>query len=187
MAHPSHRGRRGVLLLALAIAGSVLSAGCGDRAAPRSAAEDPELVGAAQTVEADLRQSFEDTFAGLQLDHAESRLIVYRRPDPRLDARVRDLAPSVTVDLRDAAYSLADMRRTVDRIVADAGYWAARGITITGAAPRPDGSGVSVYTRTGDDAERSALSERYPEMPLDVEKRTIVPPTHQPPSDIVIG
>jgi hypothetical protein len=42
-----------------------------------------------------------------------------------------------------------------------------------------------LLTRAGDDAERSALSERYPEMPLSVEKRTIVPATHQPPSDIV--
>ncbi|MEW2477199.1 MULTISPECIES: hypothetical protein [Micromonospora] len=187
MAHPPRHGRRAVLLLALAVTGSILTAGCADPAAPGAGAQDPELVSAAQVVEAELRQSFEDTFAGLQLDHAANRLIVYRRPDPRLDARVRELAASVTVDLRDAAYSLAAMRRTVDRVVADSGYWAERGITITGAAPRADGSGVSVYTRTGDEAERTALSERYPEMPLDVQKRTIVPPTHQPPSDIVIG
>ncbi|MFC6023074.1 hypothetical protein ACFP2T_43850 [Plantactinospora solaniradicis] len=178
-----------MLVLALVLAAaSVLSAGCGGPAAPGSAVtEDPELVAAAQTVEAELRQAFPDTFSGLRLDNDENRLIVYRRPDPRLDARVRELAPSVTVDLRDAAHSLAAMLRTVDRVVADGAYWAERGITITGAAPRADGSGVSVYTRTGDDKERAALSGRYPEMPLTVEKRTIVPATHQPPSGIVIS
>jgi hypothetical protein len=135
------------------------------------------LESAAAVVTPDLERSYPETFAGVTLDHANRIMIVYRRPDPALDAHVRAVSSGVHVVFRDARYSLAQMRSVVDRVAGDTAYWRGRGIGITGAVPRPDGSGVEVLVAAGGERERQALAARYSEMTIFVRQQTIVHPT----------
>lgn len=152
-----------------------------------SVANDPVLASAAAAVQEDAEQRFADTFAGVTLDHSNRTMIVYRRPDPALEARVRSLAGDVRVTFRDARYSLAQLRAVVDRVAADTDYWRQNGVEVTSVAPRPDGSGVEVGVASGGERERQMLAGRYPETIIFLQERVRIFPTAEPAPPIRIG
>jgi len=104
----------------------------GEPAGP-STSNDPALAAAAEAIEPILRTSFPDSYVGLVLDHGHRTLIVYRRPNPALDAVARRHATAVQVVIRDAKYSLRQMQDLAERVMNDAGYWRGRRIVINGA------------------------------------------------------
>src|SRR6476660_1633002 len=182
------------LLGVVALAGGLATAGCaglhmtqpaaahpgggaaavtaGPRGAP-APENDPVLLAAARTLDPLLRSSFPDSYAGLELDQPAHRVIVHRVPDPALDAAVAQRDPGGVVELRDANYPLPVLMRLVDQVIADSGYWAQRGVRITGAAPKVDGSGVTVLTAQGGDEVRRMLAERYGADRITVEQQDI--------------
>ncbi|MEQ4300093.1 hypothetical protein ABNF97_01655 [Plantactinospora sp. B6F1] len=115
------------------------------------------------------------------MDVEQGRLIVYRRPDPGLDAAVAQIDVDVPITVADARFSLRQMEQTADRVMADAAYWRNRGITINGAGPIPDGSGVEVMTANSSSDEQRALAERYGEGTIVVRQgAAAVPPIGVP-------
>ena len=168
--------RRTVLVTAL-IAAALALAGCGSSpaaggpvSAPATPMNDPNLLHAADTVQPVLEKSFADYYAGLALDHSRHVMIVYRRPDPALDAAVKSRAGGVAVDFRDAKYSLAEMQAVVRRVMADRAYWARHGVSVQTAAPMVDGSSVRVGTTQGAPAEAALFGKRYGAGAVTVEK-----------------
>jgi hypothetical protein len=141
-----------------------------------SAPPDPALTAAAQTVEPALSTSFSDAYAGLVLNHENSTLIVYRRPDPRLDAFVKQKVTGVRVVFRDASYSLRQMQDLAARVMNDADYWRSRGTVVNGAGPLPDGSGIEVMTANGTPEEQRAFNERYNAGSVRVLRGSAIPP-----------
>ncbi|TCC64678.1 hypothetical protein E0H73_09905 [Kribbella pittospori] len=122
---------------------------------------DAAVTAAADVLNPLLLQDFPASFAGLVLDHDKRVVIVYRKPDAALDARVREEVKGVTVDLRDARMSQREMAALRDRVIADISYWAERGIAVNGAGPKPDGSGVEVMTTSGTSSDQKKLRAHY--------------------------
>ncbi|MFI6096321.1 hypothetical protein ACIA8G_12240 [Lentzea sp. NPDC051213] len=173
--------RKAVVVALLAM----LVASCGRNATEQGSPPpvDPALTAAAAAIQP-LLESFTGTFAGLELRHEVPSLVVYRKPDPRLDAEVGKAASGVRVEFRDAKYSLAEMKAAGGRVMDDREYWKGRGLTISAVGPKVDGSGVEVTSvnEAGDFA--GALHERYPDMAFVVRKGgEVVPPmdTGSPP------
>src|SRR2546421_12631351 len=149
----SHGRRTGVPSLAIAALASILLAGCAGRPTgppPSPALNDPILDAASMKITPIMERSYPETFAGIRLDLQRHVMIVYRRPDPSLDATVRSTIPGVHMEFRDARFSLAEMKRAVDRVMTDVRYWADQGIHVHGAGPTADGSGILVSTSADD-------------------------------------
>ena len=108
-----------------------------------------------------LLRDFAGSFAGLVLDHDKRVVIVYRKPDAALDARVREKVKDVTVQLRDARMSQREMADLRDRVIDDIGYWGEHGVRVNGAGPEPDGSGVEVMTTSGSSSDQKKLRAHY--------------------------
>lgn len=162
-------------LLLAGCASSDLQAPGGPTTSPKSG--ETALSAAAATMTATLRASFPDSYAGLTVDVDHGRLIVYRRPDPALDEAVTRMNVSVPVTLANAQFSLKTMESIARQVMSDAGYWANRGITINGAGPLPDGSGVEVMTAGGAPQEQSVLAQRYGAGMIKIRQETeAVPP-----------
>lgn len=142
---------------------------------------DPALTAAADNVEPLLRTSFADSFAGLVLDHTDHTLIIYRRPVPDLDAAVRQRALAVRVVFRDARYSLRQMQDLATRVMNDAAYWRDRGVTVNGAGPASDGSGVEVMTSDGSSDEQKAMNQRYGAGAVKIVRGAAEPPIGRTP------
>jgi hypothetical protein len=174
---------------AVTIAALCLLGGCaGQPAAPQEpppasspVSADPALTAAAGTVEPFLRASFGDSFAGLVLDHPGRTLIVYRLPDPDLDAAVRERVTTVRVVLRDAKQSLRQLEELAARVIDDTDYWRDHGVTVNGAGPAPDGSGVDVMTADGSPGDQQAMDERYGTGAVRVSPGSAVPPIGRTP------
>jgi hypothetical protein len=178
-------GLRAAVLLSLVTAFAMSSASCAAGGATpsspvpeQSVADDPALRAAAESARPWLEQLFADSFAGLELDHQNHVMIIYRRADPRLDAEVATRVRGVRIDLRDAKHSLAEMRAAIDRLYVDERYWRGRGLTITGAAPAENGSGVNVMTSGEPHELSSALAARYPGMSFAVRQQSVIPPVY---------
>jgi hypothetical protein len=175
---------------------TMLVASCGRNttapgAPPTTGTTDPAVTAAAATVQPVLRTAFPDTFSGLELRHEVPVLVVYRKPDPRLDAEVSRLAPGVRVEFRDAKYTMTGMEAAGTRVMDDREYWKGRGLTVVAVAPAVDGSGVQVITSNEAGDFASALRERYPAMSFSVRQGgdavfpmdTVLPPVWSgPPS-----
>lgn len=181
-------------LVALLVAVTPLTGACGRNttatpgAPPTTAATDPAVTAAAEAVHPVLRDSFADTFAGLELRHEVPMLVVHRRPDPRLDAEVSRLAPGVRVEFHDAQHTLSEMSAAGARVMDDRGHWASRGATLVSVAPAVDGSGVQVVTSTEPGDLAGELRERYPAMSFDVRRGgEVVFPVHTGPVPILPG
>jgi hypothetical protein len=143
------------------------------------ATADPALTAAAAAVQPLLQSSFTGTFAGLELRHDVPMMVVYRKPDPRLDQEITKAASGVRVEFRDAKYTLAEMTAAGSRVMDDRDYWKGRGTTISGAGPAVDGSGVQVITVNEAPDLAGALHERYPDMSFSVRKGgEVVPPMY---------
>ena len=145
--------------------------------APSGRENDPAVSAAADRLDPLLRRDFAASYAGLVLNHDEHTVVVYRKPDAALDARVRSEVADVTVELRDARMSLREMEHLRDRVMTDRSYWSQRGIAISSAAPKPDGSGLEVMTVTGSSGDRKKLTERYGTDDITVTKGSLVFPT----------
>ncbi|MFG1626900.1 hypothetical protein [Kribbella sp. NPDC049227] len=160
-----------VAVVVAAVVGAGVVAGCGDEAAgglpaipyasPVPSGNDPAVMAAAEVLNPLLLQDFAASFAGLVLDHDKRVVIVYRKPDAALDARVREKVKGVTVELRDARMSQREMADLRDRVIGDIGYWGERGVAVNGAGPKPDGSGVEVMTTSGDSSDQEKLRAHY--------------------------
>jgi hypothetical protein len=165
--------RGAVISLALVLSVSAGACGSSGRGASSPPSSDPALEAAAHSIEPFLAKSFPDSFSGLELDHSHHVLLIYRRPDPRLDAAVKGRIPQVHVVVRDGKFSLKQMKQLADQIMADKGYWRTRGINIQSVGPISDGSGVLVGTSRGA-ADTDKLARRYGAGVLTVEKVDIV-------------
>ena len=177
------------VLVPLLIAVVLTVVSCGQNrsgsGSPPSATVDPALTAAAATVQPLLQSSFAGTFAGLELRHDVPMLVVYRKPDPRLDEEVTRAAPGVRVEFRDAKYTLAEMTAAGGRVMDDRDYWKERGTTVSTVGPAVDGSGVEVTTVTDPGGFAEALRERYPDMSFIVRKGgEVVPPVYTGPPPI---
>lgn len=142
--------------------------------------DDPSLHTVADELDAHLRDRYQESYAGIVVDDERGVLIIHRIPDRELEERVHAMRGGVKVELRDAAYSLADMESVASDIMADLDYWRDAGIDINGVAPRADGSGVVVSVADADDATGQRLQERYPAVAIMVEQWTAVVPTGSP-------
>jgi hypothetical protein len=120
----------------------------------------PELDAAMARIERGGRAGHADSYAGLEVDQAGVRAIVYRVPSAAFDEFVRLAAEDACVVVRDAAHGLAELTAWHDRIVADLGAWQAGGIRISTVGARHDGTGVEVGTPDVA-GTRSALVARY--------------------------
>lgn len=159
------------VVVVVAVVGAGVVAGCGDEAAggspeipygsPVPSGNDPAVTAAADVLNPLLLQDFAASFACLVLDHDKRVVIVYRKPDAALDARVREKVKGVTVELRDARMSQGEMADLRDRVIDDSGYWGERGVSVNGAGPKPDGSGVEVMTTSGSSSDQKMLRAHY--------------------------
>jgi hypothetical protein len=109
-------------------------------------ATPPALDAAMARIERAGRADFADSYAGLEVDQAGVRAIVYRVPSAVFDEFVRHAAENTCVVVRDAAHGLSELTRWHDRVVADLGVWKERGIRISTVGARHDGTGVEVGT-----------------------------------------
>ncbi|AXI77204.1 hypothetical protein C7M71_006900 [Peterkaempfera bronchialis] len=107
------------------------------------------------------RARFAGWYAGTVVDRRAGTLTVHRKPGSDLDRAVRAGAPGAELRFADAELSEREMAALVDRIVADTAYWRQQGIAVNGAGPLSDGSGVSVLTTAGTEAEAARLSRHY--------------------------
>jgi hypothetical protein len=106
----------------------------------------PALDAAMARIERAGRADFADSYAGLEVDQAGVRAIVYRVPSAAFDEFVRQAAENTCVVVRDAAHGLSELTEWHDRLVADLGVWKERGIRISTVGARHDGAGVEVGT-----------------------------------------
>jgi hypothetical protein len=132
--------------------------GCGSGDSTRVSA-------AVNTVEPLLRSIWSESYAGLGGD--DDRLVIYRKPDAKLDAFVRERVEGVDVEFRDAPYSLDDLEPLAARVTGDWHYWATRQVTVQMVHPRFDGTGVTVVVATGDlGAAEQEFRQRYGDEPV---------------------
>ena len=145
---------------------------------------DPALSNAAHAVQPLLEVRFKSSYAGLEIRNDVPMMVIYRKPDPELDAEVRKAAPDVRIEFRDARYTRTEMAEHVQRVMDDTEYWKGRGAEIVLAGPDVDGSGVRVGTvhPPGDLARQ--LAERYPAMSFNVEQsgKVVQAPYTGPPT-----
>lgn len=146
---------------------------------------DPALSRAAGAVQPLLEMRFKSTYAGLEIRNEVPMMVIYRKPDPELDAEVRRAAPDVRIEFRDARYPLTEMAEHVQRVMDDTAYWKGRGVEIVFAGPDVDGSGVTVgVTNPPGDFARQ-LAEHYPAMSFNVEQSgKIMPAPHTGPPPV---
>jgi hypothetical protein len=149
---------------------------------------DPALTKAAGVLQPLLEKEFASTYAGLEMRDEVPMVVVYRKPDPRLDAEVRAAAPDVRIEFRDARYTRAEMADHVTRVMDDGAHWEERGARIVSAGPEVDGSGVRVGVAEAPEDLVRQLEAYYPAMSFEVERSgEIVPapytgPQPAPPS-----
>ena len=182
----------GALLLALAACAADAdrtvappeAAGPGPQHPESGPTNDPALLAAADTVEALGRDSFAECYAGIVLDHGQRIMTVYQKSGCGLEGAVRRRVSEIGLVFRNAEMSRTEMLALAQRIMDDAGYWAARGITVNGAGPQEDGSGVRVMTDEGGTEESARLSRHYGRPVLAVRGAAVAGPAspYQPPS-----
>lgn len=107
----------------------------------------PELDAAMAEIDRAGREQHGDSYAGLEVDQARVRAIVYRVPSAEFDDVIRYAAADTCVVVRDAPHTLTELTAWHDRVVADLAQWAGRGVRITSIGARHDGAGVEVGTQ----------------------------------------
>ncbi|GAA4931782.1 hypothetical protein [Actinoplanes utahensis] len=122
----------------------------------------PRLAAAMERIDRGGRERFADSFAGLEVDQARVRAIVYRVPSGAFDDFIRESADGNCIVVRDAAHGVTELTTWHDRVVADLAYWTAQDIRITTVGSRHDGAGVEIGTEDLDRARRE-LPARYGE------------------------
>jgi hypothetical protein len=107
----------------------------------------PELDAAMARIDRAGREQHPGSYAGLEVDQAYVRAIVYRVPSAAFDDAIRYAAEDACVVVRDAPHALTELTAWHDRLVADLPYWTGRGVRITSVGARHDGVGVEVGTQ----------------------------------------
>jgi hypothetical protein len=120
----------------------------------------PELTAAMAAVDRAGRESFPDSYAGLEVDQEQVRAIVHRVPSDAFDDVLRQAAGATCFEVRDAPHSLRELTTWHDRVVADLDSWSAEGVDIVAVGARHDGAGVEVGVRDAARA-RDRLLARY--------------------------
>ncbi|WP_030441628.1 hypothetical protein [Actinoplanes subtropicus] len=163
------------------LTGEWSTAGC---AVPRTPAGLDAVI---DRIEATGKSEFAASFAGIEIDQARVRAIVYRVPSAAFDDFVRNAAEDACVVVRDAAHSTEDLAAWHDRVLADLPFWTHRGVRIVSIGARHDGTGVEIGVREVEVARRELLA-RYgdraplifvpsdPVRPLPVPTSRIAPP-----------
>jgi hypothetical protein len=128
--------------------------------APQSRSQQDDPADPAPAVERFCRTRFPDHYATLAVGEDQRSLIVYRRPLAEFDDAVRQRFPQVAISFQDARYSERELTATVQRILADIGYWRDHGIEITSVGPAGDGNSVLVRAQDPGPARR-LLSRHY--------------------------
>ncbi|MEV6237777.1 hypothetical protein [Lentzea sp. NPDC051838] len=146
---------------------------------PSTTMNDPALTKAADLVQPLLEREFANTYAGLEI--RKEMIVVYRKPDPRLDEEVRKVSDA-RIEFRDALYTRVEMAEYAKRVMDDRERW--KGIDIVSTGPEVDGSGVVVgvvAAPPGDFARQ--LNAYYPAMrfKLDVSGEIVPAPYTGPP------
>ncbi|MFS8099067.1 hypothetical protein LFM09_18240 [Lentzea alba] len=160
--------QRAVVLALLLVA----LAACGQQAAAGGPSTgDPGLTEAASVVRPRLEGEFAGTFAGLELRHEPSMLVVHRKPDAKLDAEIAEATPNVRVVFRDAKYTRVEMMAAAQQMLAETTHWQGLGIHVVTAEPAVDGSGVEVTTSNESVGVANQLQQRYPHMTFNVRSR----------------
>jgi hypothetical protein len=125
-------------------------------------ATPPALDAAMARIDRGGRADHPHSYAGLEVDQRRVRAVVYRVPDAEFDDFIRLSAEDTCVVVRDCLHGLQELTGWHDRVVADLGLWAERGVRIVSVGARHDGFGVEVGTRDVDRARRE-LPVRYGE------------------------
>jgi hypothetical protein len=141
--------------------------GCEPGRLPQSATTTPPaLQDAMDRIERAGRAEHADSFAGLEVDQARARAIVYRVPSAAFDEAVREAAGTTCIVVRDAAHSARELAVWHDRVLADLQYWTHQGVRIVTIGARHDGSGVEVGTTDVEKARRELMARYGAEAPL---------------------
>ncbi|MEU4618703.1 hypothetical protein AB0G04_01810 [Actinoplanes sp. NPDC023801] len=126
----------------------------------------PRLAAAMERIDRGGRERFAASFAGLEVDQARVRAIVYRVPSAEFDDFIRVAAEDSCVVVRDAAHAVAELTGWHDRVVADLPYWAEQGLRITTVGSRHDGVGLEIGTRDLEATRIGFLARYGDEAPL---------------------
>lgn len=151
------------------VTGGWSTAGCGLGRLPEPAAMPvtPAKLEAVMTrIDEAGRGEFAGSFAGLEVDQARVRTIVYRVPSAAFDDFIRRSAEDVCVVVRDAPYAATELAYWHDRVLADLAYWTDKGIRIVSVGARHDGTAVQIGARDVTRAKTELLSRYGDRAPL---------------------
>ena len=136
--------------------------GSGGSAATGTQGRGEGLDATAQRLAPYLQRRFGAEFAAVLVDDPHGQLVVYRLPDPRLDAAARALAGRTRLAFVAARYSFLQQDLVLARITRDLPYWRGRGIVVNS---RGTTNGVHcaviVTTGTGSAQQQRAFDARY--------------------------
>lgn len=109
-----------------------------------------------------LERHFAGSYTTVVIDSPHNRLVVYRVPDPALDAAAHSVAGRTRLFFVDSHYPYGRQHELLDRIGADLGYWRRQGIRITSwTASNGVHCAVLVTTVRGTGADQRAFDARY--------------------------
>ena len=120
------------------------------------------LDATAQRLTPYLERHFGTAYASVLVDDPHNQLVVYRLPDPKLDAAALALAGRTRLAFVTARFSFLRQLQVLARIAHDLGYWRSHGIVINS---RGTTNGVHcaviVTTSTGGTQQQRAFDARY--------------------------
>ena len=129
---------------------------------PQQPVGEVSLDGTAQRLAPYLEAHFAAYFAYVLVDDPHGQLVVFRLPDPHLDATVCAMAGRTRVVFVNARYSYLRQHQLLARIGADRGYWRKHGIVINSmGSTNGVHCAVIVTTDTGSEAQQRAFDGRY--------------------------
>lgn len=125
----------------------------------------PALDDAAQKVTTELKAKYANWYSGIALqqpmgpdDKTPYALLIYRIPNPALDAAAQAAAPTTKLIFVDVKYSFAQCDAVATKVKDDIKYWQSRGLTInTWGCQR----GLVYIGVTRPDQWQAALTARY--------------------------
>ena len=120
------------------------------------------LDATAQRLAPYLERHFGASYASVLVDDPHDQLVVYRLPNPQLDAAARALAGRTRLAFVVARYSFLRQNQVLARIAHDLAYWRGHGVVINS---RGTTNGVHcaviVTTNTGSAQQQRAFDARY--------------------------
>src|SRR5918998_5396945 len=96
----------------------------------------PELDAAMAEIDRVGRESYPDSYAGLEVDQEQVRAIVYRVPSDAFDEVLRQAGQAACIEVRDAAHPLRTLNEWHDRVVADLDKLPSAGVHVVSVGAR---------------------------------------------------